>query len=78
MPEGEWDDGGAEEWLVLVNLSNLVKDYEKHMNQMEFRKAIKILREIWSLGNEYLQEREPWALYKTNERKKRARLFMLP
>ncbi len=68
VPEGEWEDGGAEEWLAAVNFSNLVKDYEHHMNNMEFRKAIKILREIWSLGNEYLQEREPWALYKTNEK----------
>ncbi len=37
-----------------------------HMNKMEFRKAIKDLREIWSLGNEYLQECQPWALYKTD------------
>ncbi len=67
VPDGAWHDEG-EELLLSVNLSNLLKDYEHHMNNMEFRKAIKILREMWSLGNEYLQEREPWALYKTNEK----------
>ena len=35
---------------------------------MEFRKAIKELREIWVIGNEYLQGLNLGKLYKTNEK----------
>ncbi len=64
VPEGGEDsDEQTELW---VRLSTRFKNYEHHMDNMEFRKAIKILREMWSIGNEYLQESEPWVLYKTD------------
>ncbi len=59
-----WDN-----MAVLTTLFKMVKFYEKHMKAMEFRKAIKILREMWSLGNEHLQRHEPWAMYKTDAKK---------
>ena len=43
-----------------------IKVYQEHMAAMEFRKAAQALREIWTTANVYLQECEPWVLYKTN------------
>ena len=52
------------------NLINLlckrIAVYERHLKDMELRKAIRELRYIWVLGNEYLQDRAPWVLYKDN------------
>ncbi len=53
-------------WMVGTPLSTRIKRYESHLKDMEFRKAIKELREIWAIGNEYLQKREPWAIVKTD------------
>ena len=49
------------------SLSAHIKKYQNYMERMEFRKAIKELREIWVWGNEYLQKSQPWAMYKNNE-----------
>ncbi len=51
---------------IMRGLSPRIKQYETYMRAMEFRKAIKELRELWVMGNEYLQRYEPWALYKTD------------
>ena len=34
--------------------------------RMEFRKAARALRELWSIGNVYLERREPWRLVKAD------------
>ena len=47
-------------------LPQRIEIYKSHMENMEFRKAIKELREIWVWGNEYLQRFQPWTLYKTD------------
>ena len=67
VPEGGDDRYWGEEVGVVTDLSKLIKSYEEYMVKMELRKAIKVLREIWAIGNEYLQWREPWALYKTDK-----------
>ncbi len=64
VPEGgKYRQAEVSMW---VDLTNHYSTYETHMNNMEFRKAIKEVRELWVLGNEYLQECQPWTLYKTN------------
>ncbi len=70
VPEGADNLGGSDDDapFVAMHLSALftrIKRYESHLKDIEFRKAIKELREIWVIGNEYLQKCEPWALYKT-------------
>ena len=58
-----------DEDMILDNLPKQIKLYEEQLKGMEFRKAAQTLRQIWVAGNEYLQDRAPWTLYKTNEKK---------
>ncbi|WP_374763271.1 methionine--tRNA ligase [Yunchengibacter salinarum] len=58
--------GAAEEALV-QELEPLIADYRKHMDAMEFRKAMAALRAIWAAGNGYLTEAAPWTTVKTDE-----------
>lgn len=47
-------------------LDGLVADYYKHMDSLEFRKAMATLREIWVSGNNYIAKTEPWKVAKEN------------
>ena len=62
VPEGYYDLD--HEFEILHDLAVVIKAYEKHMNEMEFRKAAQALREMWVVGNGYLQRHEPWVTYK--------------
>ncbi|GMA61590.1 hypothetical protein GCM10025859_20300 [Alicyclobacillus fastidiosus] len=44
-----------------ADCARVVSQYRTHLRQTEFRKALKALRELWSLGNRYLDSRAPWA-----------------
>ncbi len=53
--------------VIIVNeLSEKVSSLSTHMNNIEIRKACAELRNIWTIGNEYLQTAEPWKIYKEN------------
>ena len=53
--------------VIIVNeLSDKVSSLSNHMNNVEIRKACAELRNIWTIGNEYLQTAEPWKIYKEN------------
>ncbi len=41
-------------------------EYETCLNDIEIRKAAQLLRSIWSLGNEYIQETAPWSSVKSD------------
>lgn len=61
----------SNEWTALedelvVELEARLKDYNTHMENMEFRKAIAELRAIWVTGNNYITKAEPWAVIKTD------------
>ncbi len=56
-----------DEDMILDNLPKQIKLYEEQLKGMEFRKAAQTLRQIWVAGNEYLQVRQPWTLYKTDQ-----------
>ncbi|GAB4086693.1 methionine--tRNA ligase [Myceligenerans cantabricum] len=57
---GEAEDGlGAE-------VSRLLAELEEHMEALEYRKAASALRALWSAGNAYLVEKEPWKQVKTD------------
>ncbi|MGN1091841.1 MAG: methionine--tRNA ligase [Alphaproteobacteria bacterium] len=63
-------DGGqetADEKALYARLSELVADYTKYLNDIEFRKALNTLREIWVEGNNYIARNEPWKVVKTDK-----------
>ncbi|MGH9213291.1 MAG: methionine--tRNA ligase [Acidimicrobiales bacterium] len=41
-------------------LADAVRAYTTHLEDVQFRKATRALREIWALGNGYLERTEPW------------------
>lgn len=44
----------------------LLKTYTSYMDNLEYRKALASLREIWVSGNNYLAKTEPWKVVKTD------------
>lgn len=54
---------GQEKSLAL-NLSKLIVKYYENIRALEFRKATERLRDIWSVGNVYIAETEPWRVIK--------------
>lgn len=64
LPAGH-EPGGAEATLG-AQLAELLRDYEQHLDSMQFRKAAVTLRTIWSAGNEYINDKAPWSQIKTD------------
>jgi len=64
VPEG--GEFGELELALIEELKAGMNSYQKLMDGIFIRKASQDLREIWSLGNEYLQEAAPWATFKTD------------
>ncbi len=50
--------------LVIDEISEKLSLLSKNLENIEIRKACLELRNIWSIGNEYLQSAEPWKIYK--------------
>jgi methionyl-tRNA synthetase len=48
-------------------LSENIGEYERSLENIEFRKATAALRSIWSLGNNYFADSEPWAVIKSDK-----------
>jgi methionyl-tRNA synthetase len=61
---GAWTD--AEEAFA-TEIQTLVNDYKTQMEALEFRKAMRALREIWTAGNNYLAAQAPWTAIKEDE-----------
>ncbi|MGR3289809.1 MAG: methionine--tRNA ligase, partial [Paracoccaceae bacterium] len=57
---------GVAEQALMDRLQTHLRNYESHMDAMEIRKSAAELRAIWVAGNEYLQNAEPWAVFKTD------------
>ncbi|MDE2791329.1 MAG: methionine--tRNA ligase [Paracoccaceae bacterium] len=63
--DGKVPDGGSqgpEEAAATAALATHLRNYETHMEAIEFRRATAELREIWTLGNSYFQSAEPWTV----------------
>ncbi|MBP5534929.1 MAG: methionine--tRNA ligase [Alphaproteobacteria bacterium] len=63
-------DGGVagdDEEALYTRLDELVGDYTSYMKEMEFRKALGSLREIWVEGNNYIARNEPWKVVKVDK-----------
>lgn len=65
VPEGASTSSATEEKLY-ETLEEKVKEYNTHLENTEFRKAMQTLREIWSEGNEYIASAAPWTEFKEN------------
>jgi len=63
VPEGG-EPRHAEQQLQ-GDCQRLTEGYRGHLRHQEFRQAVKVLRELWSIGNVYLDRRAPWNLLKT-------------
>lgn len=55
---------GEAETALIADLTKRIRAYEKHMDDIEVRKAAQELRAIWAAGNEYLQTAAPWSVFK--------------
>lgn len=62
-------DGGSPSELeekLKEDCQRVLAAYRNQFVNLEFRKVIQALRELWSLGNVYLDRRAPWNLVKTD------------
>ncbi|MEV0891497.1 methionine--tRNA ligase [Promicromonospora sp. NPDC050262] len=59
------EPGEAEEKLG-AEVSRLLAEYEGHLEALQYRKAANSLRALWSAGNAYLVEKEPWKQVKVD------------
>jgi len=63
-PKGPITDKEKE---LYANLDDLIQKYSTQMDAIEFRKSLALLREIWTLGNNYIAQTEPWKVVKENK-----------
>lgn len=67
--EGKVPTGGETleiEHNLFAAINEKIKEITKLHEEMEFRKAAGETRALWVLGNEYLQTKAPWTLFKTD------------
>ena len=67
VPEG--GDLTDEEKQLYATLSDLIGKYTQYMNEIEWRKAMNTLREIWVEGNNYIARTEPWKVAKVDKQR---------
>jgi methionyl-tRNA synthetase len=58
---------GEAETKLGEQVAELLAEYERHMEALQFRKAAAALRALWSAGNSYLEEKAPWLEIKTDQ-----------
>ncbi len=59
-------EAGDVERALGAEIAGLLTEYETNMDAMEFRKAANALRALWSAGNSYLEDKEPWKQVKVD------------
>ncbi|WP_431945327.1 methionine--tRNA ligase [Actinacidiphila sp. bgisy167] len=64
VPAGR--EAGEAERRLGEQMAELLAEYERHMEDLQFRKAAQALRALWSAGNSYLEEKAPWLEIKTD------------
>jgi methionyl-tRNA synthetase len=58
---------GEAEAALQVRCHELVAELRSHLQNMEFRKATEALNALWSAGNQYIDVRAPWTIYKQDK-----------
>lgn len=64
VPDG--GEPGDVEQRLTGDVQAKLDEIAGHYAAMEFRKIARAIRELWSLGDAYLETREPWHLVKTD------------
>ncbi len=64
VPDG--GDHGPLEEKLFADVSAQLAELTAQMEAIELRKAAQAARQLWVLGNEYLQEAAPWTAFKTD------------
>ncbi|MBD3677715.1 MAG: methionine--tRNA ligase [Rhodobacteraceae bacterium] len=65
-------EGGEVDAAIMAKLQGFdetLAAYATHMEAMEVRKAAAALRSLWAMGNEWLQDAAPWAVFKEDPAK---------
>ncbi len=60
-------ESGDVEADMVERIRTGIAEYIEYVDRLEFRKATAALRLLWTIGNGYLEEREPWRSVKTDE-----------
>ncbi|MGB3294716.1 MAG: methionine--tRNA ligase [Phormidesmis sp.] len=65
LPDG--GEPGEAEAELEARCKDLVEGLRSHLKNMEFRKATETLNALWSAGNQYIDIRAPWTLFKQDK-----------
>ncbi len=65
LPAG--GEPGAAEAELEARCKGMVAELRSHLQNMEFRKATETLNALWSAGNQYIDIRAPWTLFKQDK-----------
>ena len=65
LPAG--GEPGEAEAELETRCKELVEELRSHLKNMEFRKATETLNALWSAGNQYIDVRAPWTLFKQDK-----------
>lgn len=60
-------EAGEAEKALEARCKELVEELRSHLKNMEFRKATETLNALWSAGNQYIDVRAPWTLFKQDK-----------
>ncbi|MEM8805921.1 MAG: methionine--tRNA ligase, partial [Cyanobacteria bacterium P01_G01_bin.38] len=58
---------GDAEAKLQATCQDLVEKLRTHLHNLEFRKATETLNALWTAGNQYIDVRAPWALFKQDK-----------
>lgn len=61
---------------VIDKISNLILSFKEKMENLLFRKAMENIREMWVIGNEFIDKASPWLLIKTDPEKTKIILIL--
>ena len=65
LPAG--GEPGEAEAELEERCNGFVEELRSHLKNMEFRKATETLNALWSAGNQYIDVRAPWTLFKQDK-----------
>ena len=65
LPAG--GEPGEAEAELEARCKGFVTELRSHLKNMEFRKATETLNALWSAGNQYIDVRAPWTLFKQDK-----------
>ena len=65
LPDG--GEPGEAEAELEARCRELVEELRSHLKNMQFRKATETLNALWSAGNQYIDVRAPWTLFKQDK-----------